>query len=305
MALEGFWFAPAAYGELDMGAELTSTLEATCSMQIYLNLNGENIGPFTLPRISAKLVSGEVPPDTLAWREGLDNWYPLAHEHWAEVGISATVAPAPVAQPEPEPQVEKVAEPVPETKGLAEPEPSAEESESTETSEEPSAEEPEPELDSLPEEEGSAFASYTEEDFKPPSLEDMDREMTSLRAEREPLIGLIGEKAFEAGIEDEEIEEAKEGVSAARQTGNKAAIDQAHGKLGQAVLTAGIHEDAIDDLRDRDRELSDRMLNLQMQARRMGGVSRAKKRKRWMKWIVILFALAVVGGAIALTVLFD
>ncbi len=73
-------------------------------MQIYLHLNGEQTGPLTLPRVSSKLVSGEVPPDTLAWREGLDNWYPLTHETWAEVGIVASVAPTPAPAPAPQPQ---------------------------------------------------------------------------------------------------------------------------------------------------------------------------------------------------------
>ena len=62
-------------------------------MQIFLHLNGANVGPFTLPRVTAKLVSGEVPPETLAWRDGLDNWYPLHHEIWEEVGIKTQVAP--------------------------------------------------------------------------------------------------------------------------------------------------------------------------------------------------------------------
>ncbi|MFP6887300.1 MAG: DUF4339 domain-containing protein [Opitutales bacterium] len=266
------------------------------AMQIFLHLNGENVGPFTLPRVSAKLVSGEAPPDTLAWREGLDDWYPLSHEHWAEVGISANVAPIPPVQSEPKPQVEEVSEPeeTPESESVVG------ESELEEVSEQPSAEEPETdsEPESVPEDPGSAFAGYGEEDFKPPSLEDMDKEMTHLRAEREPLAALIGKRAFEAGIEDEGIEDAKAEVVTARQRQDETAIEQANAKLGQAVLAAGVHDDALEDLRDRDRELSDRMLNLQMQARRMGGVSR-KKSRGWVKWIVILFALAVIGGAVA------
>ena len=273
-------------------------------MQIYLHLNGENVGPFTLPRVSAKLVSGEVPPDTLAWHEGLDDWYPLSHEHWSEVGISANVAPVPPVQPEPKPQVEEVSEPEPDAEKVPASELVVEEFKLEEVSEQPLVEEPEskPEPETIPAEPESAFASYTEEDFKPPSFEDMDKEMTNLRAEREPLAALIGEKAFEAGIEDEEIEEAKAEVAAARQRQDEAAIEQAHAKLGQTLLAVGVHDDAIEDLRDRDRELSDRMLNLQTQARRMGGVSR-KKSRAWMKWIVILLALAVIGGAVAAAIL--
>ena len=268
-------------------------------MQIYLHLNGENVGPFTLPRVSAKLVSGEAPPDALAWREGLDDWYPLSHEHWAEVGISANVAPVTLVQSEPKPQmVKEVSEP--ETEEAPKSESVVEESELVEVSKQLSAEEPEngSEPESLPEEPRSPFAGYGEEDFKPPSFEEMDNEMTNLKAEREPLAELIGERVFEAGIEDEEIEEARAAVATAVEGQDKAVIAQAYAKLGQAVLATGVHDDAIEDLRDRDSELSDRMLNLQMQARRMGGISR-KKSRAWVKWIVILFALTVILGTVA------
>ncbi len=267
-------------------------------MQIFLHLNDGNVGPFTLPRVSAKLVSGEVAPETLAWREGLDNWYPLSHHQWAEVGISANVAPVQPAQREPEPLVGESI--IAKSEGSPISEPLREGSEFEEISVEPVAGEPEikAEAETRSGEPESAFASYTEEDFKPPSMEEMDKEMIGLRAEREPLVALIGEKAFEAGIEDEEIEDAKEDVAVALRQQDKGVIAQAHAKLGQAVLAAGVHDDSIEGLRERDRELSDRMLNLQMQARLMGGVA-SEKSRGWAKWIVILFALAVIGGAIA------
>ena len=268
-------------------------------MQIYLHLNGENVGPFTLPRVSAKLVSGEAPPDTLAWREGLDDWYPLSHEHWAEVGISANVAPVTPVQAEPKSQVEEeVSEP--KTEETPQSESVVEESEFVGVSKQLSAEEPETdsEPESVPEKPSSAFAGYGEDDFKPPSFEEMDKEMTNLKAEREPLAALIGKTAFEAGIEEEELEGAKVAVATAVGGQDKAVIDQAYAKLGQAVLATGVHDDAIEDFCDRDRELSDRMLNLQMQARRMGGASK-KKNRAWVKWMVILIALTVFGGTVA------
>ena len=80
-------------------------------MQIYLHQNNQQEGPFTLPRISARLVSGDLDSATLAWHEGLDNWYPLNHEKWQALGI---VAPPPKEKPAPqksapveEPQEEK------------------------------------------------------------------------------------------------------------------------------------------------------------------------------------------------------
>ena len=265
-------------------------------MQIYLHLNGEQTGPLTLPRVSSKLVSGEVPPDTLAWREGMDNWYPLTHQTWAEVGILASVAPTPAPDPTPPPQAvtiepETVA-PVPEDQVTAEGE-----NESLEDSPEGQAED---NSEAVPEEVGKDFSEYAEEDFKPPSFDEMDQEMTSLRADRESLPALIGERAFDAGIEDEEIEDAKAEVAKARQSEDQSAIQLAHRLLGQVVLASGIHDDSITELRELEQELADRMLNLQMQARRMGGGTRVKKNKPWMKWVVIFLAIALIGGTIAI-----
>lgn len=264
-------------------------------MQIYLHLNGEQTGPLTLPRVSSKLVSGEVPPDTLAWREGMDNWYPLTHETWAEVGIVTSVAPTPAPEPTPPPQpvsveMETVA-PEPEVHSTAEGQ-----KESLEVSQEGLEEEAE----AVPEEVGKAFSEYAEKDFKPPSFDEMDQEMTSLRSERESLPPLIGERAFDAGIEDEDIEDAKAEVAQARQSGDHSAIQLAHRKLGQVVLASGVHGDSIAELREREQELADRMLNLQMQARRMGGGTRVKRNKPWMKWVLLFFAIALIGGTIAI-----
>ena len=262
-------------------------------MQIYLHLNGEQTGPLTLPRVSSKLVSGEVPPDTLAWREGMDNWYPLSHETWAEVGIVVSVAPTPEPAPAPQPvavETETVA-PAEEDHSPA----GVGEHEPLEASPERQAE-----VETVPEEVGKAFSEYAEEDFKPPSFDEMDQEMSSLRADRESLPSLIGERAFDSGIEDEEIEDAKAEVAKARQSGNQTAIQQAHRQLGQVVLATGIHDDSLVELREREQELADRMLNLQMQARRMGGGTRVKKNKPWMKWVVVFLAFALIGGTIAI-----
>jgi len=262
-------------------------------MQIYLHLNGEQTGPLTLPRVSSKLVSGEVPPDTLAWREGLDNWYPLSHETWAEVGIVVSVAPTPEPTPAPQPvavETETVA-PTEEDHSPA----GVGEHEPLEVSPEGQAE-----IEAVSEEVGKAFSEYAEEDFKPPSFDEMDQEMSSLRADRESLPSLIGERAFDAGIEDEEIEDAKAEVAKARQSGDQTAIQQAHRQLGQVVLATGIHDDSLVELREREQELADRMLNLQMQARRMGGGARVKKNKPWMKWVVVFLAVALIGGIIAI-----
>ena len=40
--------------------------------------------------------------------------------------------------------------------------------------------------------------------------------------------------------------------------------------VGQAILSAGLNDPGLEELRDEEREVADRMLNLQMQLRRMG-----------------------------------
>ena len=227
----------------------------------------------------------------------MDNWYPLNHETWAQVGIDATVAPTPTPDPTPAPPVATVQSETisPEPEDVSAP--SIAENEPVEESlVSPSGNA----VETVPENDGKAFSEYAEEDFKPPSFDEMDQEMTTLRADRESLPALIGERAFDAGLEDEEIEDAKTEVAKARESGDQSAIQMAHRQLGQVVLAAGIHDDSLIELREREQELADRMLNLQMQARRMGGGTRVKKNKPWMKWVFIFLAVALIGGTIAI-----
>jgi len=45
---------------------------------IYLHLNGEQKGPFPAEQVRTMLASGEITPDTLAWREGMGEWSRVA-----------------------------------------------------------------------------------------------------------------------------------------------------------------------------------------------------------------------------------
>ena len=53
--------------------------------------------------------------------------------------------------------------------------------------------------------------------------------------------------------------------------------EKAFASLGQAILSAGLNDPGLDELRDEERDVADRMLNLQMQLRRMGGRKQVKK----------------------------
>ena len=280
-------------------------------MQIYLFQNGQQEGPFGLPRIVARLVSGELDSATPAWREGLDNWYPLHHDIWKEAGINA---PEPKAQPAPpeedypepegqrdvvtEPESESVQEPVL-SEQPAEPDSQIEESDQA-GEEEPASEEPSPE----PEQTGAPFANYREHDFEPPSYEQMEEEMSELRVKREKFPELIGKQAFESDIRDEEIEEARAKVEELTQGKKESELPAARAQLGRAVMAAGITDPALNELREDEQDISDRMLNLQMQLRRMGGGNRVKQPSAWRKWIILLIVALLMGGLVTSLVLF-
>ena len=278
-------------------------------MQIYLFQNGRQEGPFGLPRIVARLVSGELDSATPAWREGLDNWYPLYHDVWKQAGINAPApkeqppAPEPVAEAEPEPGPEPQAG-EPRAEHAEEEAPGAGEADLPEVGEpDATAGEPAPE-EPATEPSGEPFADYREEDFKPPSYQQMEEEMAELRAKRETFPRLIGQRAFEAELLDEEIDEVREKIRNLKSTGKEDELPAAYAELGRAVMAAGITDPALDDLRDEEQEVSDRMLNLQMQLRRMGGGNRVKQPSPWRKWIVLLVVALVLGGLITALVLF-
>lgn len=290
-------------------------------MQIYLFQNGKQEGPFGLPRIVARLVSGDLDSATPAWREGLDNWYPLYHDIWIEAGINApppqeqpaAPAPEPVTEPEQASEFEsetaaQQTEPAQEPEPEAEPEPvqeTVQPEQSTDPNSPPSVSEQAGEAEALPEEPrpepepeppGETFANYKEEDFKPPTYDQMATEMAELRAKRETFPELIGKQVFESGLRDEEIEEAWVKVEEVKAQGEESALPGAFAELGRAVLAAGITDPALDAIREEEQDISDRMLNLQMQLRRMGGGDRVKQPSSWPKWIFILvFALFAVG----------
>ena len=275
-------------------------------MQIYLFQNGKQEGPFGLARIAARLVSGDLDSATPAWSEGMADWLPLNHPVWAEAGI---VAPPPKAVEAPaEEEVAPANEP-----GPAEVEPVAPQEtgdpgqeEENETSGGELSPEGTGEQVAQAEEEQSihAFANYREDDFKPPSYEEMEDEMVQLRAQREKFPEMIGKKAFESGLRDEEIEEAWAEVEKMTAGGKGDELSEAFARLGRAVMAAGITDPSLDEVREEEQEIADRMLNLQMQLRRMGGGRRVKQPSRWRKWIVLFLLALFMGGLVTVLVLF-
>jgi hypothetical protein len=268
-------------------------------MQIYLHQNNQQEGPFTLPRISARLVSGDLDSATLAWHEGMDTWYPLHHDKWQALGVVA-VAPKvrqPVKQESP-PEELKEESAVAES-GSEEVSPVQHSSEGP--VEEDSTDEPEPVSEEEPA--GPSFASYSEEDFKPPSFDEMEKDMVELRKKRSGFPEAIGRRAHEINFRDEDIEDSWATLEKALDLGK--GEGKAFASLGQAILSAGLNGPGLEELRDEEREVADRMLNLQMQLRRMGGGKRVKKGSSWMKWVFLGLVILLLGGVIAAVILSD
>jgi hypothetical protein len=70
-------------------------------MQTYLLIEDDRQGPFTPEEIAAKLQCGECTPETLAWKEGMEDWQPLR-----DVLPKAETAQAPpMPDPAPLPEV--------------------------------------------------------------------------------------------------------------------------------------------------------------------------------------------------------
>jgi len=69
-------------------------------MELYLNQNGQQVGPYTEDQISAMIHSGALTRDDIVWHEGLSEWQPLH---------AVFDLPSPVAPPAPAYQVPRPA----------------------------------------------------------------------------------------------------------------------------------------------------------------------------------------------------
>jgi ribosomal protein S19 len=68
-------------------------------MQIFLFRDEQQVGPFTLDEIGGAVGSGDVSPDELAWREGLQEWSPLRQVVDLSGVLPARRAPSPPPLP--------------------------------------------------------------------------------------------------------------------------------------------------------------------------------------------------------------
>jgi hypothetical protein len=82
----------------------------------------------------------------------------------------------------------------------------------------------------------------------------------------------------------------------ALESGKEDILQKGYASLGQAVLSAGLNDPGLDELRNDEQDTADRMLNLQMQLRRMGGVKQLKGPPAWKKWVVLGVTALLLGG---------
>jgi hypothetical protein len=87
-------------------------------MEIYVNRNGDQYGPYSLVQAREYMASGDLLSDDLAWHEGATEWLPLP-----QVLEAAEAAGLPEAEPEPTTEPEPESQPGLEHQAAPEPEP--------------------------------------------------------------------------------------------------------------------------------------------------------------------------------------
>lgn len=59
--------------------------------QIFVNENGEAVGPFSVEQINEKLWSGDITLTDLGWSQGMDQWQPISSEYFEYAGVTVQV----------------------------------------------------------------------------------------------------------------------------------------------------------------------------------------------------------------------
>ena len=270
-------------------------------MEIILHIGEDNVGPLSPEEVKAKHASGEVGPDTLGWMEGFETWYPLADEKFAFLGLSSPAEPEPGGEAAPVATSVEAQAVVEEAPGSVDPAVGQAPSETQgEVVPEESEEEVEPEPD--PAELAATSAAYdVATAFEPRSREELNVEMMRLKQEHASvLLPEIGRKAVEEGIRIPGATETLGRIQELSKKGDSAQLKAAYVSYAQAIVSGGFSEPALNDLLMKEREVSEEMLNLHTEAKRLGN---PHKPGGPLKWILIIVALLAIGGTVALVLL--
>ena len=52
--------------------------------EIYVSINDENVGPFSVKDLNKKISAGDFTDNDMAWFEGMDDWLPLKDKEFKE-----------------------------------------------------------------------------------------------------------------------------------------------------------------------------------------------------------------------------
>tara|TARA_Y100001934_G_scaffold245203_2_gene303240 strand:- start:645 stop:1505 length:861 start_codon:yes stop_codon:yes gene_type:complete len=281
------------------------------SMEIYLHIGEDNVGPLSPEEVKAKHASGEVGPDTLGWMDTLDTWYPLSNEKFDFLGIASAAEPAPAAAteaPTASPAAEQpVADAAPASTEAVAAEASTEgqkeaavQSQEEAVPDELEEEETEPEPD--PAELAATSSAYDAASaFEPRSRDKLKAEMIRLKQEHDKvLLPEIGRKAVEEGIRVSGATEILNRIEAARKKGDSPQLQAAYVSYALAIVQGGLTDPALDDLLEQERRVSEDMLNLHTEAK---GLADTPKPGGALKWVLLVGAVLALGGIVALVIL--
>ena len=114
------------------------------------------------------------------------------------------------------------------------------------------------------------------------------------------LLPEIGRKAVEEGIRVSGATEILNRIEAARKKGDSAQLQVAYVSYALAIVQGGLTDPALDDLLEQERRVSEDMLNLHMEARRLADTP---KPGGALKWVLLVGAVLALGGIVALVIL--
>ena len=70
--------------------------------QVYLNINNQQAGPYSVETVNQMLSSNQAFPETLGWMQGMANWEALHVDDFVNLGIGLDSQPkAPTSWSEP------------------------------------------------------------------------------------------------------------------------------------------------------------------------------------------------------------
>jgi hypothetical protein len=67
-------------------------------VQYYVNLNGQNLGPYNLNQLQQMATAGQLQPTTYVWKNGMSNWI-LAKDSPELASLFSQMPPPPPVPP--------------------------------------------------------------------------------------------------------------------------------------------------------------------------------------------------------------